>query len=329
MSDMSDIDDRKAKRVIKTLGADNEKSENSIATWQSDARQFVQWYAENGSHESAVDAEKFEIVDFLEYCDENFHPNTVASRHGSVKKFFGLVAGEYLDFRDDNPFTKVEEIRSQPNEAPMQKEQSKGFIPHITADEKEQLAENIPNPRVRNELLIRMLWQTGMREHEIRNLKINHIDREQRIITVHSSKTGTRKVAYQQNVDTLLTQWLDGGYRDRFASATDSPYVFVSRKNEQLAKSRVNDVVKKGAKAAGIQESLGTDAAGKERWKITTHCLRHSFAIQSLRNGMNLRYLQELMGHEKLETTEKYLIEVESDAVEQLKHIGPGTEETE
>ena len=69
----------------------------------------------------------------------------------------------------------------------------------------------------------------------------------------------------------------------------------------------INRVVIKAARNADIREVLYVDSGGRERAKITAHALRHSFAAHSVKNGMDIKNLQTLLGHENLDTTETYL----------------------
>ena len=60
--------------------------------------------------------------------------------------------------------------------------------------------------------------------------------------------------------------------------------------------------------------------------KITAHVLRHSFAVQSLKNGMDTWTLQKLLGHAKIETPERYLRLAKSDVSDAARKYGAGTE---
>ena len=84
--------------------------------------------------------------------------------------------------------------------------------------------------------------------------------------------------------------------------------------------------MKEAAEGAGLQSNVHTDAAGNVRGKVTAHVLRHSFAVQSIKNGMDTRRLQKLMGHSKIETTERYLQFANNDLREAARRYGPGSE---
>jgi integrase/recombinase XerD len=203
-------------------------------------------------------------------------------------------------------------------------------IQPLTKSEVNALCENVPAPRVRNELLIRLMAQTGMRAHEAAMLRIDDVDRDSREITVRSNKTEeTRTVAYQPSVAVLFSEWLDGVQRDAFAKHPDSEYLFVKRSSDDhVDENWINEMVVETAKEAGIQDVLYTDYAGSDRYKVTSHQLRHTFGIHAIDpdvggGSMNLRYLQEMMGHSDLETTEKYLKYVEDKALTDMKRHGP------
>ncbi|TKX86474.1 hypothetical protein EXE43_08250 [Halorubrum sp. SS5] len=95
---------------------------------------------------------------------------------------------------------------------------------------------------------------------------------------------------------------------------------------EQIASKQINRVVRKVADSAGLQEEVYTNAEGKKQMKVTAHVLRHRFAVQSFKNGMDTRTLQKLLGHAKIETTERYLRLAKSDMRDAARKYGAGTE---
>lgn len=126
----------------------------------------------------------------------------------------------------------------------------------------------------------------------------------------------------------LLNIWLDGGYRQSFTHAESSDYLFLSERSEQLHPHQINETVVKAAKNADIQSKMYTDGNGQARYKITAHALRHGFAVRSLKNGMDIKTLADIMGHESLDTTKDYLELITDDLRERYRTYGPsGTSE--
>jgi integrase/recombinase XerD len=189
------------------------------------------------------------------------------------------------------------------------------------------MRENCPGPKLRNELLIEFLWQTGLRREEAANVTLNNIYPNKREIDVKGKGNKNRTVFYQPTLDTLLNLWLDGGYRSSYNWAESSEYLFVSERSSRLHPHRINQIVVKSAKNADFQSKMYTDGNGQDRYKFTAHSLRHGFAVRSLKNGMDIKTLADLMGHESLETTQQYLRLDNDDLRDRYRKYGPnGTE---
>lgn len=305
---------------------DRVKALRSEGTWKarrSHLKQFDQWLQEHGYE--AVELEARQLDQFFTHeRAKGLAPKTMGGRYESVRLLYEKLAGLY-DELEETPFKHLERREYV---QPTTRKHNEADISYITPEEKEALCENVPAPKVRNELLIRLLWQTGMRKQEISDTKLEDVDRDERRITVYTQKTGDeRTVFYQPSLDLLLDQWIDGGYRDAYTVAEESPYLFVTRKSEQFKFNRVNEVVRQAADKAEIQEEMYEDANGNPRYRITAHALRHGFAVQSLKNDMPINVLSDLMGHENLETTKKYLQLVDDDLAEAARRFGAGSEE--
>lgn len=146
-------------------------------------------------------------------------------------------------------------------------------------------------------------------------MRVDNIDEGERSIRVYAEKTDDyRTVYYQPSLDPLLDEWLHGGNRMGFFKANESPYVFVSGQSEQFAHSNdINRIVRNTAKDAGLNEVMYEDRAGVKRWKITSHTLRHSHAIASIKSGIDIERVRRHMGHSSLDMTKRYLQFVEED----------------
>lgn len=315
--------DPRIQRVLRRKRNNEDWADGTFRRRKSDLRKFEEW-ASDETGTDITEVGPFEIEDYLHTLrDDGYAPPTISGHYHSLKILYDGF--ESMGEIAENP---MDDVEFKPRNHTKRSEELHEDIPYITPDEKELLCENVPNPQLRNELIIRMLWQTGLRKHELAGIRLDDMDRDERSIHIRSQKTGdNRTVFYQPSLDVLLDQWIDGGYRDANATASDSPYLFLTNRSEQMRWNRITEMVRDAAFEAGIQEVTYEDNAGKSRHRITAHTLRHSFAVQCLKNGMDIRTLQELMGHESLETTKKYLQLSNDDIKKRVQQFGAGSED--
>lgn len=294
------------------------KAENTYVTYSNNLRQFDSW-AEDRDYEvvemSALELEEY----FLEMNREGYAPNTIGSRFGAVRSFYKTLAGKF-EVIDESPF---EELQRRDYVQKNTRKHDESDISYVTPEEKEALCDHVPSPKLRNELIMRLLWQTGIRKSELAQIELDVLDRSGRSVIVWSNKSKEhRTVYYQPSLDLLLDQWLDNGYRAAFAPAENSSYLFVTERAKQMHADTVNEeVVKPAAEAAGIQEVLYTDKSGNKRCRITSHTLRHGHAVHALKSGIDVRTVQQHLGHADLEMTMKYLQLIDDDVKEGYRNF--------
>lgn len=308
--------------------AKHKNTEDTFSTREGQIREFAAWV--NKPLGEVTTSDISEWITHL-YATEGYAPMTIQNKYEAISRLFRR--GEKLSTvpLDTDPTDDFERGEYDVFDADTKKQlESDGDRIHpLTAEEVEALANNVPSPRVRNELLIRLLAQTGIRAHEAGKIKFEHIDFDERTIKIYSDKTEKpRKVAYQPNLSTLMDIWVNGGNREVFSSAEDSDYLFVTRKKGTISNDVVNSVVKKAAENADIQEVMYEDQRDSKRYRVTAHALRHTFGVHAINpdhggGSMNLRYLQDVMGHENIETTEVYLKYVGEEAVRDMQRHGP------
>jgi integrase/recombinase XerD len=291
---------------------------------------FTEW-VEAEDRGQIPELDKWDIEDFIIDLDgQGYAPKTIETTWGSVSVFYGYL--EERDIVDNDPTENIEFGDFKSISGTKKKEvtrNTEGLI-YVTPGEKEDLCEHVPDPKIRNELIIRLLWQTGIREHELRNIRIEDVDTDTRTVNIRSGKSHRdRTLAFQPTLTGLYDLWVNGGYRDSYTAAEDSDYVFLTHRSGQMSQGTVNKVVRNAAENAGIQEDLYVDAKDNTRYKITTHALRHGFGMAALNNGMPLKYIQDALGHADIETTEIYLEAAEEDTLDAMRKYGPGTEKTD
>jgi integrase/recombinase XerD len=176
---------------------------------------------------------------------------------------------------DDLPFPK------QPHKLPTV----------LSQDEVTRLIEAARNRMHRTILML--LCGTGMRRTEASRLKVSDIDSQRMVIHIHSGK-GLR------DRDVPLTPKLLEALRDYWRWKKPRVYLFPSKMGDPSVEQPISDktvwnLCRAAANRAGIQKKLGP------------HTLRHCFATHLLEAGTDLRTIQLLMGHERLEDTTIYL----------------------
>ncbi|ELY84998.1 tyrosine-type recombinase/integrase [Natrinema altunense] len=300
------------------------KAEGTFQTRQSDLRVFNEFLADKDMEPTEVDA--WIIHQFLRHEEnEGYADWTVQSRYQSVKNLYSFLAGT-RGLMDESPFEGDGLKRSDFGGRESVKSETADIV-YIRPEEMEELAENVPQPKLRNELMVRLLWQTGLRRSEIAIIELDNIDREGRSIEVWSPKTEDwRTVYYQPSLDTLLTTWIDRGSRLSFAEAEESDYLFPTERAEHIVPMQVNEIVKKAAENAEIQEVMNRDAMGRPWHRVTAHALRHGHAVESLKSGIDVRTVQKHLGHTDIETTMEYLQLIDDDVKEAYQRFGTSAE---
>lgn len=288
----------------------SKQADSSYETHRSNLKDFNKWL--NGREQDLTELSTLDLEDyFLQLKDRDYAPNTIASRYESVRALFKRLAGRFEEL-EENPFENLERREFVDKDT---KKHSRTDIVYVTPEEKEAMCDHVPTPTLRNELIIRLMWQTGIRKVELIDIELDDLDREERRIDVWSNKSKEwRSVFYQPSLDLLMDQWLDGGYRASYTPAEQSSYLFVTERSEKLHEATVTEkVVKPAAEAAGIQEVMYEDNSGSKRHRVTPHALRHGHAVHALKCGIDVRTVQKHLGHASLDMTMEYLQLIDDD----------------
>ena len=145
---------------------------------------------------------------------------------------------------------------------------------------------------VRQLLVIQLLFDSGMRIGELKRLAIKDFDKNNRTIILRRTKGQfLRVIPYGEHIRTTLTQYIKAiGYFPK-GSLIESYKI----KGQPISLRGLQHIVRQVAKRSGINK------------KISTHTLRHSYAVHFLNNGGHLPQLQTLLGHKHISTTLHYL----------------------
>jgi len=185
----------------------------------------------------------------------------------AVKRFM-----EYLGLREN---LRGFELPKRPSELPR----------YLTPEEVQAMIDAAGN--LRDKLVVSLLYCTGMRVSELVGIRVSDVDLEEGSIRVRGKGGRERVVFFDSRTRQLLAEYLP--------TVKGCEYLFPARGGEgHMHYVTVERIIRKLAKAAGLKK------------RVTPHVLRHSFATISLARGMDVREIQELLGHASLRSTQIY-----------------------
>lgn len=167
----------------------------------------------------------------------------------------------------------------------------------LTRDEIKELFKSTKFGR--NRLMLQFMYGSGCRVSEVVKLKIEDINFKEKTAMIRGGKGNKDRLII------LSKDWIKDLKKYLEKKKIKTEHVFSKKNGKTISTDTVQRIVKKAAKLAGIQKH------------VTPHCLRHSYATHLLESGTNIRYIQSLLGHSNLNTTQIYT----SVAGEQLKKI--------
>ena len=141
----------------------------------------------------------------------------------------------------------------------------------------------------RDRALLELLYACGLRVSEMSGLKLKDVNLDAGYLRCLGKGSKERVVPIGKKAVQALRDYLDEGRRE-----ADSEYVFVSEKGGKLVRESIWRMVQKHKLHAGL------------RGRVFPHAVRHSFATHLVEGGADLRYVQEMLGHSKLSTTQIY-----------------------
>lgn len=158
----------------------------------------------------------------------------------------------------------------------------------ISRNELYKLFSSCDNPK--HKIMLMMVYASGLRRNELLNLKIEDIDTNDGKFRIRINRSKGNRDRYTVLSKTLLPQ-----LREYYQNYQPQVYLFNgSKKGKPMTASGLRHALKMAVKKAGIKQ-------------INLHILRHCFASHALEDGMNIRTLQEILGHRSLKTTMIYL----------------------
>ncbi len=226
------------------------------------------------------------IAEYLQDLqNQGLRQNSLARKSSALRRFYHyLVEEEYIP---TNP-TRLLRTPSPP----------KRFKGALKVDEVERLIdatglETDPAFRLRDRAMLELLYATGLRVSELLHLRPGDLNMQFRFLRTVGKGNKERLVPFHEQAEKTVLEYIEEG-RPLLMKKHASETLFVNRFGRPLSRMGFWKILRKYGMLAGITAEL------------TPHTLRHSFASHLLANGVDLRVLQELLGHASISTTEIY-----------------------
>lgn len=265
-------------------------SENTIMSYVRDLGKLKTFAVEDLGNVSPSEISYENLQEFLFQISKNeqYSERTQARWISCFKTFFKYLLEDEL--RTDNPSALLEAPKLG---VYLPDTMSFEEIDHISKsiDESTDLGK-------RNRCMMEVLYGCGLRVSELIDLKISNINFQESFLKVEGKGDKIRFVPMTDYTVDYIRRYLEVRGRnkngERVIKPKDTDTLFLNSRGSKISRQMIFLIIKDLVALAGIQKN------------ISPHTFRHSFATHLLQNGVDLRYIQEMLGHSSITTTEIY-----------------------
>ena len=273
---------------LRHLSVERNASVHTLRSYRTDLTDFQRFLQERGVPGFAAADSRTVRAWLAALHTRGLQPASVGRRLAALRSCF-----RFLVRRGALELNPAREIRG-----PRQPRPLASFLP---IDEVTQLVDGRAvggAARERDLAMLEVLYASGLRVSELSGLDVDALDRAERTVRVLGKGRKERIVPYGAAAARGLDAWL--------ARRGDRPGpLFTNARGGRLGVRSIHTIVRRAARAAGLTR------------RVSPHTLRHTFATHLLDGGADLRMIQELLGHSRLSTTQRYT----HVAAEQLMRI--------
>ena len=267
------------------LSAQKGLSASSVAAYSTDLDQFRAHLL----HREELDLDRPDRIQrkhlygfVRELHRKGLSRRSIARKLASLRSFFRYCLRTGL----------IEDDPSQGVSNPRQKQEHPRFL---NPEQAQSLLETDDerDPRSRRDLaLAELLYGSGLRVSEALGLELGDLEPGKRILRVRGKGNKQRIVPLTEKSLSRLRAYLE--VRQALGPNPGETALFLGQRGKRLQRRQANRIIAQLGQSAGVQES------------ISPHTLRHSFATHLLEGGADLRSVQELLGHSRLSSTQRY-----------------------
>ena len=231
------------------------------------------------------------LENYIASLHQKYKPKTVKRKIATLKAFFHYL--EYKEYIDRNPFNRIQvkfrEPTLLPKTIPLQTVET--FLSTIYTFRTNATTDYQQKNALRDVAVIELLFATGIRISELCSLKSPNVNLYEKTILIYGKGSKERKI--QIGNDDVINILIE--YKENFiAEIQQCNYFFVSQSGRPLSDQSVRRMINKYTSLAAIE------------LHITPHMFRHTFATSLLEADVDIRYIQEILGHSSINVTEIY-----------------------
>ncbi|MGB9677609.1 MAG: tyrosine recombinase XerC [Candidatus Ratteibacteria bacterium] len=254
-------------------------SKHTIRSYKKDISQFIEFIKEK----KISNFEKVEYEDFINFIgklkNSNLKEKTIGRKVASLKSFYKFLF--IRKFIKKNPALLIK--------SPKIPEKLPNFLTYDEICKILEIPGNSKNWRIlRDKTILELLYSTGIRVGELANLRIDDINFTDEVIKVKGKGKKERIVPVGKPALNCLIEYIE-----KRPNKTEK-FLFLNKYGKKLTERSIERIVKKYTLISGINK------------RVTPHTIRHTFATHLLDKGADLRTVQELLGHERITTTQIY-----------------------
>lgn len=261
-------------------------SENTVQAYRRDLIDFIQFIEkEEFGNLNEINSKVAEF--YAGEMRDKYTPRSIARKSSSIKSLYHYYVDIMKSF-DMNPFFEITLPKVE-----------KRLPKFVYDDEVNTFLNAIPtNDAVglRDRLIFEILYGSGLRVSELTGMKLGDVDNENRRIIVHGKGSKDRIVPMTRSAQKYFSDYLVLSRPQLLARSKnlENDTVFLNFHGTSLTSRGVRDILNRV-----LDETSST-------MKVSPHAFRHSFATHLINSGMDVRMVQELLGHQNLSTTQIY-----------------------
>lgn len=261
--------------------------EKTIKAYRIDLKQF----AERVCHTQVTEINSLMIEEYITILHREYKPKTVKRKIAAIKAFFHYL--EYRDYIIRNPFSRIQLHFREPLKLPktIPLHIVERFLTVIYAQQKNAKTMYQKRNALRDAAVIELLFASGMRISELCTLKYDDVNLYDGTILIYGKGDKERRIQIgNESVIQILKE-----YRIDFnTQISQCSHFFANQNGTALSDQAVRRMINKYCSLASID------------MHITPHMFRHTFATSLLEADVDIRYIQEMLGHSSINITEIY-----------------------